>query len=105
MKRMLASTESPAVAAEPVASRWDPKLVASLAAVYLIWSSTYLARSTASHVLPPLLMATIRFSAAGLVLLFVARRRGIAWPRWRDWVAVAPVGTLLFVGGNGFIAI
>src|ERR1044071_1370417 len=103
MKRMLAATER--LGAAPVASRWDPKLIASLAAVYLIWSSTYLAMKIAMHDLPPLLMASMRFASAGMVLLLVALRRGVAWPTWRDWISVAPVGTLLFVGGNGFIAI
>jgi drug/metabolite transporter (DMT)-like permease len=101
MKRMLASTAEPA----PDASRFDWKLIASLAAVYVIWSSTYLAMKIAMVDLPPLLMASMRFASAGLVLLLVARRRGVAWPTARDWMSVAPVGTLLFVGGNGFIAI
>ncbi|MFN0245845.1 MAG: drug/metabolite exporter YedA [Kofleriaceae bacterium] len=101
MKRMFASTAEPA----PVASRFDWKLIASLAAVYLIWSSTYLAMKIAMVDLPPLLMASMRFASAGLVLLMVARHRGVAWPTRRDWLSVAPVGTLLFVGGNGFIAI
>lgn len=104
MKRMIASTETPAVA-PPFASRLDPKLIASLAAVYLIWSSTYLAMKVAMHDLPPLLMASMRFASAGMVLLLVALRRGVKWPTARDWLSVAPVGTLLFVGGNGFIAI
>lgn len=102
---MIAATESVSGTATPVASRWDPKLIASLAAVYLIWSSTYLAMKIAMHDLPPLLMASMRFASAGMVLLLVALRRGVAWPTWRDWLSVAPVGTLLFVGGNGFIAI
>jgi drug/metabolite transporter (DMT)-like permease len=102
MKRMLAST---AEVGRVDASRFDWKLIASLAAVYVIWSSTYLAMKIAMHDLPPLLMASMRFASAGMVLLFVAIRRGVALPTARDWLSVAPVGTLLFVGGNGFIAI
>lgn len=105
MKRMLASTETPTLAPSPIAARFDWKLIASLAAVYLIWSSTYLAMKVAMHDLPPLLMASMRFASAGMVLLLVALRRGVKWPTARDWLSVAPVGTLLFVGGNGFIAI
>jgi drug/metabolite transporter (DMT)-like permease len=103
MKRMIASND--ALAPTPIASRFDPKLILSLAAVYLIWSSTYLAMKIAMVDLPPLLMASMRFASAGLVLLLVALHRGVKWPTARDWLAVAPVGTLLFVGGNGFIAI
>ncbi len=82
-----------------------PRLVLSLAAVYLIWSSTYLAMAIAVVELPPLLISSVRYSAAGLVMLAIAKRRGVPWPRPADWLRVAPIGTLLFVGGNGFVAI
>jgi len=74
-------------------------------AVYVIWSSTYLAMKIAIHELPPLLMASLRFAAAGLVMLLIALRRGAPWPSARDWSRVAPIGALLFLGGNGLIAI
>jgi drug/metabolite transporter (DMT)-like permease len=85
--------------------RGDPRLVLALAAVYVIWSSTYLAIHVVVTELPPLLSASIRFAAAGGVLLGVARHRGAAWPAARDWLRVAPIGVLLFVGGNGFVSI
>jgi len=83
----------------------DPRLIASLAAVYLIWSSTYLAMRIVVAELPPLFTASLRYSAAGLVMLAIARRRGAAWPSARQWLRVVPVGALLFLGGNGFVAI
>ena len=100
MKRVIASTSAPSLRAAI-----DPRLVLSLAAVYLIWSSTYLAMKIAIFELPPLLMASLRFGAAGLVMLLIALRRGAAWPSARDWLRVAPIGALLFLGGNGFIGI
>lgn len=103
MKRMLAETSAPVIRATPRVV--DPRLIASLAAVYLVWSSTYLAMRIAVAELPPLLMASLRFTAAGLVLLVIGIRRGAAWPRARDWLRVAPIGALLFLGGNGFVAI
>ncbi|HEY0992627.1 MAG TPA: drug/metabolite exporter YedA [Kofleriaceae bacterium] len=83
----------------------DPRLIGSLAAVYLIWSSTYLAMRYAVAELPPLGMASLRFAAAGLALLAIAKQRGAAWPSAREWVRVVPIGALLFLGGNGFVAI
>jgi drug/metabolite transporter (DMT)-like permease len=83
----------------------DPRLVASLAAVYLVWSSTYLAMRIVVTELPPLFMASMRFSAAGLVLFAIAMRRGATWPSAKQWLAAVPIGALLFVGGNGFVAI
>ncbi|MBC7978770.1 MAG: drug/metabolite exporter YedA, partial [Myxococcales bacterium] len=62
----------------------DPRMIACLAAVYLIWSSTYLAMRIVVTELPPLLSASMRFSVAGLVMLAIARRRGVAWPTARQ---------------------
>ena len=81
------------------------RLIASLAAVYIIWSSTYLAMRIAVEELPPLYMASVRFIAAGGVLLAVALHRGATIPPLRDWLRLLPIGTLLFLGGNGFVAI
>jgi len=80
-------------------------LVASLAAVYIIWGSTYLAMRIAVVGLPPLLMGAMRFLVAGAIMLVAARRRGAAIPPARDWLRVAPVGALLFLGGNGLVAL
>ena len=83
----------------------DRRLLASLAAVYLIWSSTYLAIRIVVADLPPLFSAGIRFAVAGGVMLAVALRRGARMPGLRDWLRVAPVGMLLCVGGNGFVSV
>ena len=83
----------------------DVRLVLCLAAVYLIWSSTYLAIQIAIVDLPPLLMASVRFAAAGLVMGIIAMRRGVAIPPLRDWLRVLPSGALLFLGGNGFVVL
>jgi drug/metabolite transporter (DMT)-like permease len=98
---MLASPSSSTLARPAV----DPRLALSLLAVYVIWGSTYLAIHVAIQELPPLLVASMRFAAAGLVLLLIARLRGALWPKARDWLRVLPIGALLFAGGNGFIAI
>jgi drug/metabolite transporter (DMT)-like permease len=83
----------------------DPRLALSLLAVYVIWSSTYLAMHIAVAELPPLLMASLRYVAAGLVMMLIALRRGALWPSARDWLRVLPIGVLLFLGGNGFVVI
>jgi len=88
-----------------IEKRVDPRLIASLASVYVIWSSTYLAMRIVVVELPPLLSAALRFSAAGAVMLVMALRRGAKLPSARDWLRVAPAGVLLFVGGNGFVSI
>ncbi len=99
--RMLASASSPALARTAV----DPRTALSLLAVYVIWSSTYLTIRVVVVELPPLLSASLRFSAAGLVMMLIARRRGAPWPAARDWLRVLPIGALLFLGGNGLVSI
>jgi len=78
--------------------------VAALAAVYVIWGSTYLAMRIAVEGLPPFLMASTRFLVTGTVLLAFLRLRGAPWPTRREWLWSAPVGFLMFVLGNGTVA-
>jgi drug/metabolite transporter (DMT)-like permease len=77
----------------------------ALAAVYVIWGSTYLAIAIAVQTLPPLFSAGLRFCVAGSVLLgFVAVRRRLRVGR-DQLIAAAIVGFLLIVGGNGFVVL
>ena len=98
-------TTTAAAPVAPVAPKVDPRLVASLAAVYLIWSSTYLAMRIVVHDLPPLLSAALRFTVAGSVLGTYAIYKGARVPPLRDWLRIAPIGVFLCVGGNGFVSI
>lgn len=100
-----ATRSATAVESRAARASIDPRLVVSLAAVYLIWSSTYLAIRIAIAELPPLLMAGARYSAAGAVMLVIARRRGAIWPSPTQWLRVVPIGVLLFLCGNGFVVI
>jgi drug/metabolite transporter (DMT)-like permease len=101
----MAPNPAPRAPTTPAASALDPRLIGSLAAVYVVWSSTYLVMRYAVRELPPMLMGSLRFVFAGLVLLVLARRRGAAWPSARAWREAAPLGICFFVGGNGFVAV
>ncbi len=81
------------------------RLVASFAAVYVIWGSTYLAISYAEASIPPLLMAGVRFLIAGALLYGWARLRGAARPARVHWRSALIVGGLLLFGGNGGVVI
>ena len=52
-----------------------------------------------------MLMSSMRFIAAGLIMLLIAMRRGVAFPSARGWLRVLPIGALLFLGGNGLVSI
>ncbi len=85
--------------------RLSPKVLASLASVYLIWSSTYYAIRVAVQTVPPFLTAGLRYLAAGLVMMAFAKLRGEAVPGARTWARSSIVAVLLFVVGNGFVAL
>jgi len=53
-----------------VDARRRPAVWVALAALYLIWGSTYLGIEVAMRTLPPLLMLSLRFLVAGAVLSF-----------------------------------
>lgn len=87
--------------------RWPPQtaLYLALAAVYLIWGSTYLAMRIAIETIPPLSMGAARFTLAGAIMLVATLATGGARPTARQWLAAIPIGALLCVGGNGLVAI
>jgi drug/metabolite transporter (DMT)-like permease len=91
--------------AKPDGRRLSPKVLASLAAVYLIWSSTYFAIRIAVQSVPPFLTAGIRYLVAGLAMMAFAKLRGETIPEARTWARSGVVAVLFFVVGNGFVAL
>lgn len=80
----------------------------ALAAIYVIWGTTYLAIRVSNETLPPLIAAGIRFAIAGAVLYAVTVRRGDVTgdrPGPAQWKAAAIVGLGLVVGGNGLVVL
>jgi drug/metabolite transporter (DMT)-like permease len=88
--------------------RLTPLLLASFAAVFLIWGSTYLAIRYAIETIPPLTMAGLRFLAAGAILFPVAYLTG---DRAHDrltavhWRSALVIGSLLLLASNGVITL
>ena len=106
----MTSLSTPATSAAPAApSLGAPTLprgvVLSLALVYSIWSSTYLALRYMVVDLPPLSSSGARFLLAGVVMYAFLRARGAAAPSARQWALSAATGCAMFFMGNGFVAI
>jgi drug/metabolite transporter (DMT)-like permease len=80
-------------------------VVLSLALVYSIWSSTYLALRFMVHDLPPLASSGARFLIAGLIMYVFLRVRGAPAPSFRQWLISVATGSAMFFIGNGFVAI
>src|SRR5688500_10431499 len=91
-----------AASAQPMPARWSVPL--ALAAVYLIWGSTYLGiRFALEGGFPPFLLGGIRFAIAGTLMYAVLRLRGMAAPTRAQWANAAVLGVLLLLLGNGMV--
>jgi drug/metabolite transporter (DMT)-like permease/GNAT superfamily N-acetyltransferase len=80
----------------------------AMAAIYLIWGSTYLAIRVMVETVPPLFGAGFRFLIAGTIFYAVLRvRRGAAAMRVTRWelLSAGVAGTLLCFGGNGLVTV
>jgi len=71
--------------------------------VCIVWGTTYLAISVALETVPVLLLAGLRWMAAGLIMsgLMIATGRGL--PKPRLWAPLALLGFLMNVLGNGLV--
>lgn len=76
----------------------------SLAAVYVIWGSTYWAIAVMIRTVPPLTASGLRFLVAGAILMAILRARGARLPTRLEWRGAALVGVLLLTLGNGLVA-
>ena len=75
-------------------------LLLAFFAIYVIWGSTYLAIRYAVETIPPLMVAGLRHSLAGLALFAWAWSRGYR-PALREWRASLVLGIFYFVIGHG----
>ena len=93
--------------ASPTSSPSGSKTVIiwSLAAVWIIWGSTYLAIKIGLETLPPFLMQGSRFTVAATLMLVALRRRGVPWPTRRQARNASVVGVLLLIGGLGMVTV
>ena len=84
---------------DPVKSGIPPAWQTLLAfgIIYFVWGSTFFAIRVGVHEVPPLLLAAMRFFAAGIVLYLWLLFRGEPSPTLRQWGAASLLATLIFV--------
>lgn len=82
-----------------------PRVVLALAAVYLIWGSTYLALVYGLEGFPPFVLNGIRFTIAGGVMYGLLRVRGHDRPTRRQWLNLTVLGTFMLGGGVGLVTV
>jgi drug/metabolite transporter (DMT)-like permease len=85
----------------PRPSRW--KTLLAFAIIYFVWGSTFLAIRIGVHEVPPLLLAGMRFFAAGIVLYAWMRATGTASPSRREWASVTLLAVLIFLVDYGLV--
>ncbi|MDR3429531.1 drug/metabolite exporter YedA [Silvimonas sp.] len=80
-------------------------LILCLAIVYVVWGSTYLGIRVGLEGFPPLLLAAIRMTTAGCLLLGWFKWRKVVWPSARQWKNGIIIGTMMMSIGNGFVCL
>lgn len=83
---------------KPGSKKW--LLMTALFLLYTTWSSTYLAIRVAVETIPPFAMTTIRFIAAGGLMILLAFVMKEKWPPLKEIGGAALVGVILFLGAN-----
>ncbi len=78
-----------------------PRVLVAFACVYFFWGSTYVAIRYGVQVVPPFVLASVRYLVAGpLMLAFCAARGMKLWQSKRDFALLAVIGILLLGVGN-----
>lgn len=92
-------------ASPPESTNVSPfKIVAAFLAIYVIWGTTFLAIRFAVETIPAFLMAGLRFTLAGGVMLIALLAGGTRFPNWRHWRSAFLVGGLMLAGGIGLVS-
>src|SRR6202789_2509578 len=81
--------------------RW--KTLLAFAIIYFVWGSTFLAIRVGVREVPPLVLAAMRFSVAGLVLFGWVLARGERAPTARQWRSASFLGLVIFVFDYGLL--
>ncbi len=84
--------------------RIDGRLVAAVAAVWVLWGSTFAGMRLAVGTIPPFAMASCRFTLAGSILLAVCALRGRLRVTRAELVRACVTGATLLLLGNGMTA-
>jgi len=79
------------------------KTLLAFAIIYFVWGSTYLAVRVGVREVPPLILAAMRFSVAGLVLFGWVLARGERAPSLREWRSASLLGLVIFVFDYGLL--
>lgn len=79
-------------------------IVLAFFAIYVIWGSTYLMNKIAVHELPPFMLASVRFTIAGILIFLLCKIMGIPLTITKKQLLNSIIAGFLFLAfGNGFV--
>jgi drug/metabolite transporter (DMT)-like permease len=81
----------------------DIKRISAFGAIYLLWGGAYLAISVMVHVVPPFLVAGIRYSLAAALFVPVILVRNDPTPSWRQLLNSVWTGVAMLTIGYGVV--
>ena len=97
----MAHSSAPAQATRPPLAM----VFACLAAVYIVWGTTYLAIKIGLEEAGPFFLLGTRLVVAGTVLLLAMKLAGARFPTPRQWMNAGLLGFLLLVVGIGSVSV
>jgi drug/metabolite transporter (DMT)-like permease len=80
------------------------RLIAAIAAVWILWGSTFAGMHVAVQTIPPFVMASLRFTVAGAILYLFCVLGGRGRVTRGDLVRALVTGSTLLLLGNGMTA-
>ncbi|MGB8774841.1 MAG: EamA family transporter, partial [Terriglobales bacterium] len=80
---------------------WKTLLAFSI--IYFVWGSTFLAIRIGVREVPPLVLASMRFFVAGVVLFAWMRLKGTPSPSRREWLSASLLAVCIFVVDYGLL--
>ena len=92
-------------ASPPRTTRSTFAVPVALAAVYVLWGSTYLAIRFALPGYPPFLLGALRMFLAGALMYGVLRSRGARPPTARQWRRLVALSIFMVLLSNGFVTL
>lgn len=83
-------------------SKLEPKLIAALLIVAIVWGTTYLGIRVAVQTIPPWFVTAIRQGIAAIILLVILlSNKQLKWIGWKNLTQQMLLSTLMIVLANG----
>lgn len=86
-------------------SKLSIRVILAFLAVYIFWGGTYVAIKLGLESFPPMILAGIRHSVAGLIMLSVALFRHDKFPNRSEILMSVVIGLMMLLIGNGLVTL